>query len=320
MSKPDTTDSVQHVQNKLNDAPLGQRSNNKTFQNSSPKVLELCSIQASPQSDCGTFDKVGQTLEENNAVLESNSGCSEKAAANDLGPFSAKSNYNKSDDAGIDHEDPPVGEKRLTEGSMLKEIKYSGRFFDLNEEVERELGQEDMSNEEFNNVLEDIEEESNLQDFSSEVAVFDATKSKLDGFIRSSGSAPFSEVKHEATTKAKLNHPPIPRLNLSKSVRKGGPAIKLDTAAELEFPSSRTSTWDSKFRPNAVFELQQELHKEVRSSDINYESYETGCLQRRLYRHVGLHVLLLELFVSLMLTPQLVIQLYFSKAVFVALF
>ncbi|CAM6089558.1 unnamed protein product [Calypogeia fissa] len=218
-----------------------------------------------------------------------------------------------------------IGERReINGGATLAKVTYTGRFFDLNEEVERELAQEgfrdsktfsqeiaETSQTVYFDKLYDIQEESTMQDFGSKLVAFYPKESTDCPSKTISSLQSSSELELGITSKAKPTHPTIPRLNLSKSVRKGDPAIKLDTNTDFEFLPSGTSTLDdSKYTLSAIHELQLELQKEIFSSSAVSKSwkvganYESGCLQRRLYRHAGLHVLLLELFVSLMLTPQ----------------
>ncbi|KAL2623593.1 hypothetical protein R1flu_003798 [Riccia fluitans] len=199
-------------------------------------------------------------------------------------------------------------------GSMLKEVKYSGRFFDLNEEVERELARENspVSVDHITERTESSNDSEQLLDNSLQRDTV-SDHENMQFTLVSTGT---SSRQPKATSRGQdvagtiaaggneAARPAIPRLKLPKSVRKGGHDVIPDTSMNLEFLLSTTSTQESNGRLNSLLELQKEFTSDRDDGSWMFGSYETKRLRRRLYRHAGLHVLLMELYIALMLNTQ----------------
>ncbi|BBN11114.1 hypothetical protein MPTK1_5g09170 [Marchantia polymorpha subsp. ruderalis] len=194
-------------------------------------------------------------------------------------------------------------------------VKYAGRFFDLNEEVERELAQEDSPTPTSHDI--DVKDTTGVAELptsctSQHELHSTVQKSTTAGSVNSQSASENMSLQPESTHVPDLGsnkrtpaRPAIPRLKLPKSLRKGGQDMISDASMEVELLPSTSSTQESNGRLNSLLEL----HKAFSASDREDKSwrlgsYETERLRRRLYRHAGLHVLLLELYVALMLNIQ----------------
>ncbi|MCO5610514.1 hypothetical protein L7F22_064753 [Adiantum nelumboides] len=169
---------------------------------------------------------------------------------------------------------------------------YSGRFCDLNEEVENELEKEDAElhlelDTKCALLNEDAENHASKRDKMFLEALSDCAKQqrqKTIGAIR----------------------PLVPKLNLPKSARKGDEPEKPVEVHVSRFFSPKRETREGQ-RSKDCSDLDEPVLEADNSAGGNKVielSYERQRMKRRIYQDCKLHVLLLELFVSLMITPE----------------
>ncbi|KAH7295629.1 hypothetical protein KP509_27G058000 [Ceratopteris richardii] len=164
---------------------------------------------------------------------------------------------------------------------------YSGRFCDLNEEVENELAREDA---------ETCFEGNNSNQSISNVPN-DATIEKL---LASSRSEPALKQQNVLGTRRPL----VPKLNLPKSARKSDEAEKSVGVSGLSRNVAKADEdHQTKELPDMSGLLGDTGHLPSGCQGVGL-SYERERMRRRIYRDFRLHALILELFVSLMIAPE----------------
>ncbi|MCO5591889.1 hypothetical protein L7F22_045882 [Adiantum nelumboides] len=185
---------------------------------------------------------------------------------------------------------PPVVEQNKV--TSKRGFVYSGRFCDLNEEVENELEKEDAGlhlelDTKCALLNEDAENHASMRDkFFSE--------------------APSDCAKQQTQKTIGAIRPLVPKLNLPKSARKGDEPEKPVEEQVSRFFSPRRETREAQ-RSKDCSDLDEPVLKADNSAGGNKVielSYERQRMKRRIYQDCKLHVLLLELFVSLMITPE----------------
>lgn len=179
-----------------------------------------------------------------------------------------------------------------------KEILYSGRFFDLNEEVEQELAAEEedqLSEEEKQALVEDIEFRS-IERKTQSHNIKDVSFSPT-----STGSTSCHTSERDIPPTLNIR-PLVPKLNFTSALHKT--------------QSNMASGSDSETIHNDLEEQfcsNEDINVECKYSNLRV-SYEKERLKRSIYHNSSLHVLLLELIISLMLDPQYVLNfLLFEK-------
>ncbi|KAI5056613.1 hypothetical protein GOP47_0028431 [Adiantum capillus-veneris] len=201
--------------------------------------------------------------------------------------FKVNSNLKQSNSKSLDT--TQVSPDRSTGNSAFV---YSGRFCDLNEEVEIELEREDAETH-----LE-LDTKCVLLSEDSENDALKSGKKILETSI--------SCAKQKTHSKTGTSRPLVPKLNLPKSARKGDEVEKLLEEQEPVFSSTRRETRQAQQPKDCC-----EINKPVSGAEYSFGgnkviglSYERERRKRRIYQDCKLHVLLLELFISLMITPQ----------------
>jgi hypothetical protein len=199
----------------------------------------------------------------------------------------------------------------------LNEVVYCGRFFDLNDEVERELAAEE---DDFVSIHMSTSQPENFEDQRKHFKVTCAIKQTAKSSLHSSSLAPqsqsleFVELEEEnpqrsqspgqSSTSKPSTRPLVPKLNFSKAIRKGGLNFEEENVSSEPVASSNRD----QCLPTTFASESQRAHVEVNKSNPKLEglfvSYTRERCSRRIYQNAGLHVLLLELFISLMLNPE----------------
>jgi hypothetical protein len=194
---------------------------------------------------------------------------------------------------------------------------YCGRFFDLNDEVERELAAEE---DDFVSIHMSTSQPENFEDQRKHFKVTCAIKQTAKSSLHSSSLAPqsqsleFVELEEEnpqrsqspgqSSTSKPSTRPLVPKLNFSKAIRKGGLNFEEENVSSEPVASSNRD----QCLPTTFASESQRAHVEVNKSNPKLEglfvSYTRERCSRRIYQNAGLHVLLLELFISLMLNPE----------------
>lgn len=167
---------------------------------------------------------------------------------------------------------------------------YSGRFFDLNEEVEQELAKEDDENHEesHSSILNMYNEYS---EFEQETRFASIESNNNEDSSISSTSTIFSERVEKVIPSMTNSRPKIPKLNLTNAFDKN----------------------------QSIFEEHLHAHKighnflKVESEGDKWNipspsqiSCDNERSKRPIYHNLSLHVILLELIIYLMLSPELV--------------
>lgn len=187
---------------------------------------------------------------------------------------------------GLDKNEDQLDPARSLKGNCgsLDKSKYSGRFCDFNEEVDHQLAEEAVTG----SLDEGEDADRPEQDEDSMSSTFVSSHNAIH-------TKP-GEGSHSNQTR-----PPVPKLNLPKSVRKdwtsrAEPTIIAPLAQDTVAPASASS--------ERCFSGSNSICGATDScAHTSTFSYESGRMRRRIYSNADLHVLLLELVISLMLTP-----------------
>jgi hypothetical protein len=199
----------------------------------------------------------------------------------------------------------------------LNEVVYCGRFFDLNDEVERELAAEEDDFVSINmstNQLENFEDQRKHFKVTCAIEQTAKSSSHSSSLAPQSQSLEFVELEEEnpqrsqspgqSSTTKPSTHPLVPKLNFSKAIRKRGLDFEEENvSSEPVASSNRDQCLPTRFS----FEGQRadvEFNKSNPKLEGLFVSYTRERCSRRIYQNAGLHVLLLELFISLMLNPE----------------
>ncbi|EFJ21503.1 hypothetical protein SELMODRAFT_417290 [Selaginella moellendorffii] len=157
------------------------------------------------------------------------------------------------------------------EGDFAPEkVVYTGKFFDLNEEVERELAEEDGQ-----------DRPNSENDSSDSESLTHSEDDSIGSLANEGGKASF--------------RPFIPKLNLPRSARKGDQENTAEAKPEIQVSKPGNKS------PGVS--LAGDGQTSGGSCKLT-TPYEMERSQRRLYRNPSLHLFLLELYITLMLTPQ----------------
>eukprot|EP01018_Ginkgo_biloba_P033929 Gb_41309 [translate_table: standard] len=214
---------------------------------------------------------------------------------------------------------------------------YSGRFFDLNEEVERELAEEEIliglaeGNEASDSSAlkdssrqEEVNEDTSTGDLVA-VRVHSQLEDDNETFCSGKEGSETIVLKSLDEFENSVLHPGkkqsvrsvVPKLNLPKSARKGDQeSVTSNDSVDREFVKMSADIGHmkklsmqglcSRSTPEDLMNIS--IWQEKTSS----MTYETERSKRRIYRNTNLHLSLLELFVSLMLTPQYARNFHFN--------
>lgn len=185
----------------------------------------------------------------------------------------------------IDSDDLKTWENEYTK---KKKVVYSGRFFDLNEEVERELAVEEedgVVDDKKQRLIEKIKFTSGqIQDQSKNIG-------KASISLNSSRSTSCESTGEVISTS--LNAQPlVPKLDFTSALQKS----QSNLANGFDIETSHNDIEENTFNNKDIG---------CKSLDL-YISYDKEQLQRSIYHSPELHILLLELLISLMLNSEYV--------------
>jgi hypothetical protein len=186
-------------------------------------------------------------------------------------------------------------------------VPYSGRFVDLNEEVERELAAEEEEGdgwtcERLNHSYQELNVFSNIKNPSSELRPGYKEKEQIlhnyeECCMNCDSSLPISCDKYVMDNEQFLrNRPIIPKLNFTRAIEKNN-LKSLDDSYKIKVSHNGSQGQCSSGDIGRV-------GKNTSKDCSRHVSYEEERLRRRIYHNADLHVLLLELFIFLMLNPQ----------------
>ena len=186
-------------------------------------------------------------------------------------------------------------------------VVYSGRFVDLNEEVERELATEEEEGdgwacERLNHLHQELNVFSNIKNPSSELRSEYKEKEPIlhnyeECFMNCDSSLPISCDKSMMDNEQLLrNRPIVPKLNFTRAIQEKN-LKPLDDSCKIEVSHNGSQGQCSSGDIASVA-------KNTSKQCSHHVSYEEERLRRRIYHNADLHVLLLELFIFLMLNPQ----------------
>ena len=207
-------------------------------------------------------------------------------------------------------EDKDIGALQgCCEMKNLKKEKfvYSGRFVDLNEEVERELAAEEEEGngwacKRLNHLNQELNGFNNIKYPSSELGSESKQKKPIihdyeECFMNCDSLLPIPCDKYVMDNEQFLrNRPIVPKLDFTRAIEKN--KLKpLDDSCKIEVSHDGSQGQCSSGDIASV-------GKNTSRHCSRHVSYEEERLRRRIYHNADLHVLLLELFIFLMLNPQ----------------
>ena len=186
-------------------------------------------------------------------------------------------------------------------------VLYSGRFVDLNEEVERELDAEEAEGdgwtcERLNHSYQELNVFSNIKNPSSELRPEYKEKEQIlhnyeECCMNCDSSLPtFCDKSMMDNEQFLRNRPIVPKLNFTRAIEKNN-LKPLDDSYKIEVSHNGSQGQCSN-------EDIASVGKNTSKDCSRHVSYEEERLRRRIYHNADLHVLLLELFIFLMLNPQ----------------
>jgi hypothetical protein len=171
-----------------------------------------------------------------------------------------------------------------------KDLVYSGRFFDLNEEVERELAAEEengANNDEKERLIEEItltNSQPQVQFINIGDASFSSTSSKSTSY----------ETREKIVPTTSNICPLVPKLNFISVLQKNQSNLANGSDTDITHNNMEEDILNN-----------ENINLGYKSSDLSL-SYDKKRLKRPIYHSPYLHVLLLELLISLMLNSKYV--------------